>query len=96
MATKKKIKKLMQSMIQAMPVIMEQTHEVHHVKGSVLLEQGHHDVNPDKTYTQNMPVLVAFNHEKRLKAAYNRSGRQGVTEYIKSLQKIVAHEANNS
>lgn len=81
-----------------MPRIMQQTHEQHLVKGEVLIEQGHDkkQFDPDKTYLQNMPVLIAFDHQQRLQRAYSRSGRKGVTEYIKSLNKIVKDDSNNS
>lgn len=79
-----------------MPVVMQHTHEEHIVGGDVLIDQGHDkkDFDPTKTYKQKMPVLIAFDHTQRLQRAYNRSGKRGVTEYIKSIRKIVENDSN--
>jgi hypothetical protein len=94
MATKKKLKKMMRGLVASLPMVMQETHEVHRVKGEVLLEQGHdaEEVKPEAIYMQQMSVLIAFNHEKRLQAAYSKGGRNGVTEYIKLIRKIVEHD----
>lgn len=88
----------MAAMLKVMPVVTSLETESHYVKGAELLKQGHYDdpdgnrVDPEKMYRQSMPVIVARNHENRIKRALKRYGREGVTEYIKNVRKIV--EAN--
>jgi hypothetical protein len=98
MATKKKFKKMLKQLINTMPIIMEQTHEDHVVDGTDLLAQGHFEngskkIEADKQYVQPMPVLIARNHENRLKSLYKKHGRDGITSYVKEVKSIVAANA---
>lgn len=82
-------------MAKEMPLIMSNTKELHYVLGSELITQGEthlpdgSKIDPDKKYQQWMPVQIAFNHENRLKSAYKRNGREGVSHYIQNIRRIV-------
>lgn len=79
-----------------LPQVMEQTSEQHLVYGRELIEQGMYDdpatgnkINPDIMYMQDMPVLMAVNHKRRLKERYRSGGLPAVSEYIDSVTKLV-------
>lgn len=97
MATKKKLKKMIAEHFALMPKVNTLTQEQHIVTGSELLEQGHFEnaggekVNKDATYNQMMPVIVQDNHDRRIKRAFKKGGRDGVTQYLKSVNKTVAN-----
>lgn len=99
MATKKKFKKMLKQLVDTMPVVTKLVHEDHIVKGDELIAQGHFEiksglrVDPDKTYKQPMPVIMARNHEKRLKKIYKKHGRDGISSYVNEIKSIAA--ANN-
>jgi hypothetical protein len=54
----------------------------------------------DKDYLISVPVIHQSNHEKKLKAAYSKSGKEGVFQYIistvKASGKITDQEFENS
>lgn len=79
-----------------LPQVMEQTSEQHFVEGWQLIEQGMYEdpatgkkIIPDVMYMQDMPVLMAVNHRRRLKERYRMGGLPAVTEYIDSVTKLV-------
>lgn len=39
-------------------------------------------------YKQNMPVMVAANHERRLRKAYEKRGKEGILSYIDEINKL--------
>jgi hypothetical protein len=96
MGVKKKLKKQIKRLAETIPVVMSHCHEDHYVKGSELIEQGHKElpdggsIDPEKMYKQKMPVVIARNHENRLKRIYQTHGREGVTHYINEIKKIAA------
>lgn len=77
-----------------MPVIMNQTHEVHRMTGEELIEMGYAErdgekINPKKTYLYNAPVLMAANHYRRLKRAWLRDGEAGIKAYLIEVAKAL-------
>lgn len=79
-----------------LPVVMEQTSEQHLVYGRELIAQGMFEdpatgakILPDIMYMQDMPVLIAVNHKRRLKQAYKENRTDGIGAYIDSVTKLV-------
>jgi len=75
---------------------MEQTSEQHFVEGWQLIEQGMYEdpatgkkIIPDVMYMQDMPVLMAVNHKRRLKERYKIGGLPAVVAYIESVTNLV-------
>lgn len=57
-----------------LPVVMHQTHEVHIMTGTELLEMGYVEregkkIDPEEDYRYNQPVQIAANHFRRMKNA---------------------------
>jgi hypothetical protein len=81
-----------------LPTIMRNTHEVHYVKGSELIEQGHTEcggkaINPEGMYVQNMPVMIAINHARNLKKVFQKYGERGARIYMQVMneKKSLSH-----
>jgi hypothetical protein len=79
-----------------LPVVMEQTSEQHLVYGREMIAQGMFEdpvtgakILPDIMYMQDMPVLIAVNHKRRLKEAYKNKGTEGIASYIDSVTNLV-------
>lgn len=89
MAFKKKHRKLIEQAVKEMPIVTTLTQEKHFVKGEELIAQGHDDVDPNKTYEQNMPVVIARNHLNRMKRAFTNDKQNGMKNYIASVTQIV-------
>lgn len=69
-----------------LPLIFKSSHETHLVTGQELLDDGIFDINgekidPEGKYEQNLPVVIAFNHFRKLKRLYKKFGMEGVTQY---------------
>lgn len=71
-----------------LPVVMEETHEVHIMTGRELKEidivkdaEGK-DLVDNKKYDWPFPVQVAWNHYRRMKSAYKKHGEPGIMDYI--------------
>ena len=77
-----------------LPVIMYNTHEVHIVEGSELIELNYDDpkdgkIKADKKYFVNMPVQIAANHYRRLKKAWLKDGQKGLQAYLNNIASII-------
>jgi hypothetical protein len=89
------VKNIINEKAAAMPIVTETFHEVHHVDGSELIAQGHYEL-ADGTkvvagvqYKQNMPVVMAVNHRRRMVRAYKAHGWQGILDYMKHVLDVV-------
>lgn len=77
-----------------LPVIQQQTHEVHLLTGAELQDMGYVEregepINPEKMYRYNAPVLLALNHYRRLKRAWMRYGYEGLKNYLTEVKKAI-------
>lgn len=78
-----------------LPIVWEHTHEDHFVDGAELIEQGQYELSDGTkvvagiTYKQAMPVMIAKNHERRLRKAYQKNGNEGLIKYITDIKNIV-------
>jgi hypothetical protein len=92
------IERIIKEMAPKLPILMEHTHELHFVDGSELIAQGHTELEDGRkvyaglTYEQNMPVMIAMNHERRLRKAYKKHGKEGVFAYIDELNKLALNQ----
>jgi len=84
---KKSIVKEIRKVSSGLPVIMRHSSEIHPVLGSELILQGVTEaegkpVVSDSLYTCRMPVMIAINHENKLKKEYKENGTNGMKAYI--------------
>lgn len=92
------IRELIVGFIPELPIIMELKHEMHYVDGTVLLYQGLYELEDGKKpvagilYQQQMPVMIAANHRRRMIHAYQNEGINGLEKYIDEIIKL----ANNN
>ena len=91
--------KLIKQIAERLLVVMEQTMEVHRLKGSEILEWGTvkeidgQPIDPEKTYRYNMPVKIAVNHYRRLKRAWKKSNTfDAFMAYMKHIDAMVAQQ----
>jgi hypothetical protein len=87
---KKSTYKKLRKIAEQMPVIMKPSCEVHMVKGTELIQQGHTEneqgeINPYQTYLQKMPVLIAVNHKRAIKKAFKKHGIEGIQAYAEAV-----------
>jgi hypothetical protein len=89
------ITKVIESIANQLPVVMEHTSELHYVDGEELIAQGHTELSngekviADKKYSQHLPVLIAVNHKRRLMNAFKQRGGEGISEYIRSINEMI-------
>lgn len=93
------ILKIIKAVAAQLPVVMQQTSEEHHVDGAELIEQGHYEegkekIQPGIKYKQHMPVLIARNHERRLRHEYEKHGHQGILNYVEKIKQLALANAN--
>jgi len=87
------IENIIKQIAPQLPIVMEYSTELHYVDGSELIAQGHTEFEDGTKvfagikYKQNMPVMVAMNHKRRLREAFKREGQQGILNYIDGLKK---------
>lgn len=88
------IENIIKELVPQLPVVMEYSTEEHIVDGSELIAQGHMEhedgrmVHPGMKYKQNMPVMMAINHKRRIKESYKKQGKQGILSYIDEINKL--------
>lgn len=86
---------IINSLADQLPIVTETTYEEHWVDGAELIAQGHYDLdNGSKVvagikYKQPFPVVIAFNHRRRLKEAYKKNGGSGMAGYIAYINKLI-------
>jgi hypothetical protein len=91
----KQLQKIINGIADKLPVVMQHTSELHHVLGEDLIEQGHtvltngEKVVPGKKYQQHMPVMLAVNHRRKLKKAFELNGGDGIAAYIAEVNKMI-------
>lgn len=93
------ILKIIKAVASQLPVVMQQTSEEHRVDGAELIEQGHTEEDGEKIkvgmiYKQHMPVLIARNHERRLRHEYQKHGNQGILDYVEKIKQLALANAN--
>ena len=82
---------MLEQLVKEMPIVTRLTLEKHQVTGAELIDQGHNksEIDPNKVYAQNMPVVIARNHLNGLKRAFKADPKKGLGNYIASVTKIV-------
>jgi hypothetical protein len=73
-----------------LPVIFNHSQEKRIVSGAELIEdyvEGADDVDADKKYIENMPVMIAINHYRKMKRLYQKDGFPRVLAYMKAVRK---------
>lgn len=94
------IKNIIKELSAQLPVVFEYSTEEHVVDGSELIAQGHAEhedgrmVHAGMKYKQNMPVMIAANHERRLRKAYEKHGKEGILSYIDEINKLAKKQPN--
>lgn len=85
-----------------LPVVMDFTHEVHFVDGAILIDQGQYDddngnkISTGIQYKQNFPVMMAANHERRLRKAYDKHGEQGILNYVNEIKTLAEKQKQSA
>ena len=85
---------IIKQLAEQMPVVMEHSTELHRVDGTELIAQGHTEIEPGVKvvagikYQQNMPVMIAINHERRMRKAYKKNGQQGLLNYVDMIKNM--------
>lgn len=94
----KKLTKAEEQLLKAyanhLPVVFQNTHEVHKMTGAELIEMGYVEKGGEKLlpamkYEYNMPVQLAANHYRRLKNAWLKDGEPGITAYLKEIADLI-------
>jgi hypothetical protein len=94
-AVDKTMHKIINDIADQLPVIMEPSSELHHVLGEDLLAQGEKTLTngeriiATKKYSQYMPVMIAMNHRRRLRKAYEDGGGDGIAAYIGNVNNMI-------
>ncbi len=94
MASKKLTKweeKLLRAYSLEMPIIAEDSVEVHVMTGKELKEFGYVEQEgkpliDDKKYDYKYPVVIAANHYRRLKKAWLKDGEDGLKKYFERVK----------
>jgi hypothetical protein len=87
--------KIINDIADQLPVIMEPSSELHHVLGEDLIAQGEKKLTngeriiATKKYSQYMPVMIAMNHRRRLRKAYEDGGGDGIAAYISNVNNMI-------
>lgn len=87
--------KIIHDIADQLPVIMEQSSELHYVLGEDLIAQGERiltngeKIIATKKYSQYMPVMIAMNHRRRLRKAYEECGGDGIAAYIGNVNNMI-------
>lgn len=95
----KAMTKIINRIADQLPVIMQHCSELHHVLGEDLIAQGETKLTNGETilatkkYTQYMPVMIAMNHRRRLRKAYEENGGDGIAAYISNINKMMETQA---
>lgn len=86
--------KIIKKLANTLPMVNTITHEDHYLKGSEILEWGTiteingKKINPEEMYKVSEPVLIARNHQRRMKKAFLKNGADGIGHYLKGVLKI--------
>lgn len=87
--------KIINDIADQLPVIMEPSSELHYVLGEDLIAQGERTLTngekiiPAKKYSQYMPVMIAMNHRRRLRKAFEDNGGDGIAAYINNVNNMI-------
>lgn len=88
------IQKKIDATAEMLPVIVSNTHEKHRRTGAQIIEEDHlfeiggKPIDPKKTYIMKYPVQLYYNHRRRLRKAFMRSGFTGIKEYVMGIHSI--------
>ena len=97
----KQIHSYIKEIASKLPVVMVHSHEVSIVTGKEMLEyyaEGEIEgidkaaVLPERMYTIRKPLLMAANHSRRMKKAYQQRGSAGVKEYVAQINEMVSKQ----
>lgn len=91
------IKKMLQDIVTKIPTVRTMTHEKHRMTKEELDELGYVGAEKlaDGTYSYPYPVMVAMNHYRHLKKAYQTGGAEACMAYLDKIKKITdAHTAS--
>lgn len=99
MSLSKEDEKLLRRYAKILPVIMEDTHEIHKMTGDEMIEMGYVEyegfkIDPKGKYLYKYPVQVAMNHYRRLKRSWLADGVEGLTEYFKLVAAAIEAHKN--
>lgn len=94
------IRRQIASIALEMPVVCEHTQEKHYVDGSILIAQGHTELEDGTKviagiqYEQMMPVVIAINHKRRMIQAYITGGELKLLHYIDTVINLAQEHLN--
>lgn len=100
MGKKAKLKAI-KRLASSLPWINQSSTELHHLKGSEILEWGTikeiegKPIDPGKMYQVHMPVLMIQNNARATKRAYLRNGVAGISHFLNSTHKTVEQHFKN-
>lgn len=91
--------KILRSYVKKLPIIMEQSKEIHIMTGAEILETGAHEIdgepiNLEKKYEYPMPVQIQVNHYRRIKSAWLKDGQPGVQKYLNEVAAAIKAKEN--
>lgn len=94
----KEDEKILRAYCRKLPLVFENTCELHVMTGQELLDMGYvledgRTIDPEEKYEYKMPVRIAVNHYRRLKIAWINDREAGVDHYIKGLAKLIDEDA---
>ena len=83
----KEVEKFIHKLAINLPAVKYAARDKRFVSGSDLILAGHDkedkNIDPEGRYEIGIPFELPVNHERRLKRAYKRNGKEGLIHYLK-------------
>lgn len=90
----KEDEKILRAYCDRLPVVIEETCEIHYYKGTEMLEMGYvletgQTIDPEETYRYKVPVKIAVNHYNRMKRAWLKNKEEGIQNYLNNIARLI-------